>query len=295
VTHDDETDIDAPLVRRLLAAQFPQWAGLPVARIDSAGTSNTMYRLGRDMVARFPRRAGAAEDIEKEHRWLPRLGPSLPVGVPVPLGRGTPAQGYPWQWSVQGWLEGENPAVGQISDPIRLAEDLAEFVLALRAIDTAGGPPSYRSERLVARDSATRAALAELEGVVDTRAATAAWEAAMSAPDRSGPQVWIHADLQPGNVLMADGRLTAVIDFGCLGLGDPAVDLIAAWYLLPADARDVFRAASEADDATWARGRGWALSIALVELRYLRRTNPVMSAIARHVVDEVLTDDQRVV
>ncbi|MGH3311495.1 MAG: aminoglycoside phosphotransferase family protein [Streptomyces sp.] len=286
--HADEVSVDSSLVQRLIAAQFPRWAGLPVEPIDSAGTSNAMYRLGPDMVVRLPRLPGAAGDVEKEHRWLPRLAPLLPFHVPVPLGKGSPALSYPWPWSVYRWLDGENPSVGRIAEPGLLAKDLAEFVTALHRIDPTDGPPSYRSEPLADRDTATRAAIAELRGIVDTEAATTTWEAALRVPEWSGPAVWLHADLQPGNLLMDRGRLSAVIDFECLGLGDPAVDLISAWYLLPADARGAFRAALAADDAAWARGRGWALSTALMELQHYRQTNPVMATIARHVIREVL-------
>ncbi|MFI5746931.1 aminoglycoside phosphotransferase family protein [Streptomyces sp. NPDC051644] len=291
--HADEPDIDVSLVHRLIAEQSPQWAGLTVEQVDSAGTSNAMYRLGEEMVVRLPRTAGAAGDVEKEHQWLPRLAPLLPAAIPVPLGKGMPAAGYPWHWSVYRWLGGGNPAVGRIAEPGLLAADLAEFVAALHRIDPTDGPASYRSEPLGARDAATRAAIEAVHDIVDTGVAVAAWEAALRAPERNGPAVWIHADLQPGNVLIADGRLSAVIDFGCLGLGDPAVDLIAAWYLLPADARGIFRTALNADDAAWARGRGWALSTALGELSYYRDTNPAMAAIARHVIREVLTDDEQ--
>ncbi|MCX4554514.1 aminoglycoside phosphotransferase family protein (plasmid) [Streptomyces sp. NBC_01387] len=291
--HAEEFDIDVPLVRRLIAAQFPQWAGLPVTLVDSAGTSNAMYRLGADMVVRLPRIAGAASDVEKEQRWLPWLAPQLPVAVPLPLGKGMPAEGYPWHWSVYCWIEGVNPAVGRIAEPGLLAQDLAEFCAALHRIDPADGSPSFRSEPLATRDASTRGAIAELHEIVDTDAATAVWEAGLQGSVRPGPKVWIHSDLQPGNLLVVEGRLSAVIDFGCLGLGDPAVDLIAAWYVLPAEARGVFRAALGADDGAWARGRGWALSTALSELRYYRDTNPVMAAIARHVIHEVLTEHGR--
>ncbi|MER6614510.1 aminoglycoside phosphotransferase family protein [Streptomyces xantholiticus] len=284
----DGTAIDVSLVRALLAAQFPQWAGLPVTGVGSAGTSNTMYRLGDDMVVRLPRSAGSADDVEKEHRWLPRLAPALPTAVPVPLGKGSPAEGFPWQWSVYRWLEGENPAVGRVAEPVRLAWELAGFAAALQGADPAGGPPSYRSEPLASRDAVTREAIADLAGDLDAERALTVWEAALAAPPWHGPDVWIHADLQPGNLLLDRGRLSAVIDFGCLGLGEPAVDLLPAWYVLPAAARDVFRDELGADEATWARGRGWALSVALMELRHYRETNPVMATIARHVIGEVL-------
>ncbi|MET9428444.1 aminoglycoside phosphotransferase family protein [Streptomyces sp. NPDC003036] len=295
--HADEPDIDAALVRRLIAARFPRWAGLPVAPVDSAGTSNAMYRLGEDMVVRLPRTAGAAGDVGREHTWLPRLAPALPVPIPVPLGTGRAAEGYPWPWSVYRWLDGANPDIGRIAEPDAFARDLAEFAAALHGLDTAGGPASYRGEPLARRDAETRAALAHLRGTLGTDAAARAslvWDTALRAPAWPGPPVWIHADLQPGNLLTAHGRLSAVIDFGCLGLGDPAVDLIAAWYVLPAEARGTFRDALEADDASWARGRGWALSIALLELRYYRDTNPAMARIARHVIDEVLADQEHV-
>jgi aminoglycoside phosphotransferase (APT) family kinase protein len=208
----------------------------------------------------------------------------------VPLGKGTPDEGCPWPWSVYRWIDGEPPVAGDVAASEALAAALAEFAAALHRIDSAGGPPSYRSEPPAARDAVTREAIAELDGVVDAPAATAVWEEALRAPGPAGPPVWIHADLQPGNLLLARGRLCAVIDFGCLGLGDPAVDLIAAWYVLPAGARPLFRAALDVDDAAWARGRGWALSVALLELSYYRDSSPRMARVARHVIREVLLD-----
>lgn len=290
--HADEPDIDSALVRRLIEGQFPQWAELPVERVDSAGTSNAMYRLGGDLVVRLPRTPGAAGDVGMEHVWLPRLAPDLPAAIPAPIGAGRPAEGYPWSWSVFGWVPGENPVPGRIAEPALLAKDLAEFICALHRADPADAPASYRSETLADRDAETRATIAELaaSGGADlpTAAVTALWEEALRAEPSSGPPVWIHADLQPGNLLLGDGRLAAVIDFGCAGLGEPAVDLIPAWYVLPATARPAFRAALGADGAMWTRARGWALSIALMELNYYQETNPVMAAIAHHVIGELL-------
>jgi aminoglycoside phosphotransferase (APT) family kinase protein len=288
--HADEVDVDVALVRRLLAAQFPQWAGLPVEPVDSTGTDNAMYRLGQDMAVRLPRIEGAVANVEREQRWLPRLAPLLPVVIPTPLGRGMPAEGYPWSWSVCRWLDGENPTVDGIAEPGLLAQDLAEFVTALRRIDTTGGPHAGRGVPLATRDVPTRAAIKDLREIIDTHAATAAWEEALQVPEWPGPVAWIHGDLSPGNVLISRGQLSAVIDFGCMGVGDPTVDLIVAWNLLPAEVRNVFRAALQVDDATWARGRGWALSIALIQLPYYRNTNPVLAANSRHVIREVLAD-----
>lgn len=293
--HADEVDIDMSLVRRLLAAQFPQWADLPLEPVDSAGTANAIYRLGADMAVRLPRIQAATGQMDKEHQWLPRLAPLLPLAIPVPLAKGTPAEGYPWHWSVYRWLDGENAAIERIADPRQAATALAQFVAALQRIDPAGGPPPRlhnfgRGVPLALRDEYTRTAIASCGSMVDTDAVTAAWDADLHAPAWDRPPVWIHGDLLPGNLLVEHGRLSAVIDFGCLGVGDPACDLLGAWSFLSAETRDVFRAALTVDDATWARGRGWALSVALIALPYYQSTNPVFVALATQMIDEVLAD-----
>ncbi|MBM7055170.1 aminoglycoside phosphotransferase family protein [Streptomyces durocortorensis] len=283
--------IEPSLVRGLIAAQFPHWADLPVEAVDASGTANAIYRLGTDKAVRLPRTDGSAADVATEHRWLPRLAEQLPFPVPLPLAQGAPDKAFPRPWSVCTWLDGTNPGPGDASSSSDLlAADLAELVLALRRIDPAEAPPAHRSEPLASRDPATREALAALGGVVDAEAVAASWKESLSAPPFADRPVWVHGDLQPGNVLVADGRLNAVIDFGCTGLADPAVDLIAAWYLLTAGARETFRTAIAADDATWTRGRGWALSIALLELAHYRETNPVMARIAAHVIEEVVAE-----
>jgi aminoglycoside phosphotransferase (APT) family kinase protein len=288
--HADEIDLDAPLVQRLVARRFPQWAALPVRRLPSSGTENAMFRLGTELLVRLPRRPGAVPDVKLEQRWLPRLGPLLPVAVPEPVGIGAPQEGYPWPWSVYRWLRGRNPVAGAVREPERLAEDLASFVRALRRIDPQDGPPGYRGGPLRDRDEPTRAAVAELGARVDAGAVTALWEESLRAPEHAGPPVWAHGDLSPGNVLVDAGRLSAVLDFGCAGVGDPAVDLIVAWNLLPAAVRDTFRKAVGADDAQWARGRGWALSISLIQLPYYWDTNPALAENSRHVITEILAE-----
>jgi aminoglycoside phosphotransferase (APT) family kinase protein len=231
------------------------------------------------------------ESVEHEQRWLPRLGPKLPVPAPEPVARGGPGAGFPWPWSVYRWLDGRNPVAGALEKPTALAEDLAAYVTTLRGIDPQGGPPNSRGVPLVSRDEFTRSAIAQLEGRVDTAAVTALWEEALRAPLRTAPPVWAHGDLSPGNVLVRDGRLAAVIDFGGVGVGDPAVDLIVAWNLLPASARATFRKAVGADDAEWARGRGWALSISLIQLPFYWDTNPVLAENSRHVIAEILAEN----
>lgn len=294
--HVDEVRTDVSLVRQLLAAQFPQWADLPVTPVRSAGTDNAIYRLGDDMAVRLPRIHWAVDLVHKEQRWLPRLAPHLPLPIPVPIAKGMPGEGYPWHWSVTPWLEGENATPERIAEPCQAATELARFVRALERIDTAGGPPAgpanfSRGVPLAMRDAGTRAAIAALEGVLDTDAATTAWEAALRASPWDQPPVWLHGDLQSGNLLVVQGQLSAVIDFGCLGVGDPAVDLIVAWNLFSGDARDAFREALAVDDATWARGRGWALSVALIALPYYRDSNPVLAGISRRAIDAVLSSE----
>jgi aminoglycoside phosphotransferase (APT) family kinase protein len=293
--HADEIATDVALVRRLLAAQVPRWADLPIAAVPSAGTDNALYRLGDDMVVRLPRIGWATGQVEKEQCWLPRLAPHLPLAIPVPLAKGAPGAGYPWHWSVYRWLEGEHATDEHIADPRDLAGDLARFVCALRRIDASDGPHpedqnSVRGAPLAKRDAETRAAIAALADTFDNGALTAAWSAALAAPAWDGPPVWIHGDLQSGNLLAVRGRLHAVIDFGCLGVGDPACDLMVAWNLLSAESRVAFRAALAVDDATWARGRGWALTVGLVAFPYYRDSNPVLAGISRRAIEAVLAD-----
>lgn len=293
--HDNEVHTDESLVRRLLAAQFPQWADLPIEPVRSAGTDNALYRLGDEMAVRLPRIHWAAEQPDKECEWLPKLAPYLPLSIPVPLAKGEPGEGYPWTWSICRWLDGENATIDRIVDPTQLATELAGFVAALHGIDASGGPRpglhnSSRGVPLATRDASTRAAIDALDGIVDVGAVTTAWDAALDAPVWDGPPVWIHGDLQSGNLLVVDGRLSAVIDFGCLGVGDPACDVMVAWTLFSSEARAAYGAALAVDDATWARGRGWALSTSLIALPYYKDTNPTLAGIARCTLAEVLAD-----
>jgi aminoglycoside phosphotransferase (APT) family kinase protein len=294
--HADEVVTDVPLVRRLVAAQFPQWADLRIEPVRSAGTDNTIYRLGKDMAVRLPRREKNTGQLEKERRWLPRLAPLLPLTVPVPLAAGEPADGYPFAWSIYPWLKGETATVERIADLGQAATDLAQFVAALQRVDPTDGPPpgehnSFRGVPLSTRAESTRAAITSLGATIDVAAVTRAWEAALRAPEWQRAPVWIHGDLDARNMLVENGRLTAVIDFGCLGVGDPACDVMVAWKVLSADTRDSFRAALSVDEATWARGRGWALSQALNALsHYTLETNPVLVGEAQRWLADVLAD-----
>ena len=289
--HDSEPAIDADLVRRLLRGQFPRWADLPVHRLASGGTVNAVYRLGDELTVRLPLTAGGADDIAWEARWLPFLAPALPVRVPTVVATGKPAEGYPWRWSVHEWLTGTTPVEGDVPDV--LAHDLAALLDAMRDLDPAGGPPAYRGGLLAAVDAEMRAAMEALRHTdepFDPAAIAASWAESLDAPQWTDTPRWLHSDLMPSNLLLEGGRLTAVLDWSTAGVGDPACDLIPAWNLLPPGARDTFREATGADDAAWLRGRGWALSMAVIQLPYYRTTNPVISANARHVISAVIGD-----
>ncbi len=295
--HVDQLEIDQSLVRRLLAGQFPQWADLSIERVDSDGTENAIYRLGDELAIRLPYRAARTTLVDKDHRWLPILAPHLPLPIPVPLAKGTPAEGYPSQWSVCRWLPGENATLNRLADPSQAARDLVHFIHALQSISPAGGPPPgdhnfYRGIPLADRDAYTREAITKSGGLVDTHAVTAAWERDLKAPVWEQPPVWIHGDLAPGNLLALDGRLSGVIDWGGLGVGDPATELLPAWNLFQHESRGAFRDEIAVDEATWARGRGLALSVALVALPYYLEKNPVVVRWARHIIDEVLADHE---
>jgi aminoglycoside phosphotransferase (APT) family kinase protein len=293
--HEDQFEIDEGLVRRLLAEQFPRWADLPVRAVPTSGTENAIFRLGAEMIVRLPYRAVRHDQIEKLEHWLPILAPRLPLSIPEMLARGAPSENYPVAWSIVRWLDGEEAALDRLSDPVGAAHALAEFVRSLIAIDTTDGPAPgehnfWRGVPLAARDEVTRRCVRESEGLVDMEAVVRAWEQALAAPVWDAPPTWLHGDLAPDNLLIRDGRLRAVIDWGGLGVGDPAAELLPAWNLFRGASRGAYREALGLDDATWARGRGWALSTAIVALPYYRRTIPVRASRARDVIREVLMD-----
>jgi aminoglycoside phosphotransferase (APT) family kinase protein len=270
----DPQDIDAALVSRLVAGQFPRWAGESVRPVPEPGVDNATFRLGEDKMVRLPRFERWVGQVTREQRWLPRLAPHLPLPVPRPLAQGAPAEGYPYPWSVYGWLPGERADSAELTDLRQAAVDLAGFLTALWTVDATGGPPpewsnGFRGCDLAdPRDSPVVRSrmddrIGALADVLDTAPIRAVWEQALATPVWSGEPVWVHGDPAPGNLLAADGRLSAVIDFGTLAVGDPAVDLIAAWTLLDPASRGVLRTELAVDDDTWTRGRAWGLSALL--------------------------------
>lgn len=285
--HADEVATDAALVRRLLAAQFPEWAELPVEPLLPWGTDNALYRLGTDKLVRLPRRKRTAGAVTKDAAWLPRLAPLLPVPISAPLAVGAPGEGYEWDWGVYPWLDGER-APPDADQPASLVGEVAEFIRALRSVEVAG-PESFRAGPLAPREEMVRESLAQLDGVIDVGAAAAVWEKTRDAPEWDGPPVWLHGDLLPGNVLLRNGRLTGVIDWGGAGVGDPAAELLAGWSLFDDAGREALRAELAVDDDTWERGRGWALSVGLIALPYYAETNPTLATTARRLIREVLS------
>ena len=292
--HAGEIHTDAALVRRLLTRQFPHWADLPVTPVPSYGTDHDIYRLGERLGVRLPRVGWASGQAAKEAEWLPRLAPHLPLAVPTPVALGRPDEGYPFPWAVNEWLPGQN-ADGALRDLERAAVDLAGFITALRAVDTSGAPPRLPGTRggpLAERDEAVRHAIAELGDRIDGASALRSWEQSLAAPVWDGAEVWVHGDLLPGNLLVVDGRLSAVIDYGGLTVGDPACDLQPAWNLFSDGSRRTLLAQLEADEAMRLRGRGWALSQALIALPYYWETNRGIVRQALRTLDLVLGEDE---
>ena len=287
--HDDEIETDGELVRRLLASQHPQWADLPIERVRSAGTDNAMYRLGDELAVRLPRIHWAVENIAKERRWLPVLAPHLPLAVPLPIATGDPEEDFPYPWSVVRWLPGELATVDRLGDPVEAARDLAVFVRALQATDPTGGPEHRRGFPVRLHEEGVRQGVAGLHGEVDGEAVLEAWNRVVEAPDYDGAPVWFHGDLAYLNLLAQGGTLSGVIDWGTCGVGDPAIETIAAWSLFPPDARDAYREALRIDDATWERGKGWVLT-GVFGIPYYRDTNPVLVADKVAAIEAVLED-----
>ena len=273
--HDDEVDVDDALVRRLLTTQMPQLADLPLRIVEPWGTDNAIWRLGDDLVVRFPRIHWAAGQVEREAMWLPRLAPYLPVAVPEPVAIGEPADGYPYRWAVHRWIAGEGAALDRVDDPLTFARDLAEVVRQLQTAPTEGAPPAAnRARALQEYDDGTRSVIERASELIDAAAALAVWEEGLAAPPYDGPPVWVQGDIE-GNCLVRDGKLCGLVDWGSACIGDPAVDVQVVWSPLFTDgSRRVYLEALGVDDATLARSRGVAVNQACAALPYYLHTYP---------------------
>lgn len=284
--------IDSALARRLVDEQFPQWSDRPVNPVPVGGVDNRTFRLGDDLSLRLPSGESYALQVAKEQRWLPHLAPQLPLPIPVPVAQGRPGAGYPYDWSVYQWLEGEPAQLDAIGDLTAFAIDLAGFLVALKQVDPTGGPGSgrhswFRGGPLTIYDEQTRTAVATLGADGPGDAALAVWDEALAATF-AGPPVWFHGDVATGNLLVRGGRLAAVIDFGCAGVGDPACDVVMAWTLFTGPSRRAFRSTLGVDAGTWARGRGWALWKALITVA--DEPDGPYAETSRRVIEEVVAD-----
>ncbi|MEY2849177.1 MAG: hypothetical protein RI885_1844 [Actinomycetota bacterium] len=286
--------IDTDLVTALVAEQFPRWRHLPIRLVDHNGWDNRTFRLGDSMSVRLPSAVGYVAQVDKEQRWLPVLAPRLPLQIPAPIALGRPGAGYPWPWSVYRWIEGEPATSAPSFDRRVLAGDLGDFLQALQAVDSTGGPAAgdhsaWRGAHLRVYDADTRAALEVLRGHIDVGAAATVWDAAMTS-EWGGPPVWLHGDVAAGNLLLREGRLAAVIDFGCSAIGDPSCDLVVAWTLFDMQNRALFARHLSLDDGTWARARGWALWKALITAAQEIERRSEERSECWSVIDAVLED-----
>lgn len=283
--------VDQHLAKKMVSQQFPHLAHLDLSAVESSGTDNFIFRLGSQLAVRMPSVEWAADYIKKEFDWMPKLSPFLPLKIPVPIALGVPSDSYPWHWSVFQWIGGRDLTKASIEDANQEAISMAAFISALQnQIPSDAAPLSPRGLPVRMNDSEVRDAIRSLEGSIDTNKATAIWEKVLEAPDWDGPSVYVHGDLHAGNLLAEDGKLVAVIDFGCFGVGDPACDLLPAWSLFSGESRELFRSALNPDDATWIRGQGWALYMGLTALPYYEKTNPIFANIARRLIREVFSE-----
>jgi aminoglycoside phosphotransferase (APT) family kinase protein len=290
----DQIKIDTTLVQRLIAKQFPQWNDLPIQAVLPGGWDNRTFTLGDKMLVRMPSGVEYSLQVEKEHRWLPMLSPHLPFFIPTPLAMGKPDDDYPWKWSIYSYLPGESAASSPITDLCGFAESLAQFLTALQHIDTEDGPVAgphsfYRGGSLMTYDAETRRAITCLREKIDANTATEIWEIALATAWNKSP-VWVHGDVSVGNLLIHNGHLSGVIDFGQLAVGDPACDLAIAWTLFKGHSREAFRKSLVLDPGTWMRGRAWALWKALIVAGGFTNPNNVEAKQSFQTIDEIISD-----
>ena len=288
----DAESLTEELAAALVAEQFPQWADLPVRLVEPGGHDNRTFRLGDELTVRLPTDEGYIPGELKEHVWLERLAPVVPLPIPEVRGAGAPSAQFARPWSIRRWIPGETAALERIDDPVSFACDLAAFLVALRAADTTGAPAAgaqsfLRGTHPRAYDDDVRRSIAHLADELDVPRIEAAWDRALDSTWTAEP-VWFHGDVAPGNLIVDGGRLAAVIDFGTSGVGDPACDAVIAWTLLPDPAMDAYRHAIGLDDDTWERGRGWALWKALITIAEHRDANPSIADEARGVLTRAL-------
>ena len=289
--HDDEVEVDVDIVRGLLAEQRPDLAGLPITRVVSTGTVNALFRIGDDLVARLPLQDHWEEGIDREWQWIPWLTSRITsLRLPEPVFKGRANDAFPFRWSIYRWIEGAPYDDGRIDDEAEAARTLARFVSELRALEITPAAPEGGREPLAKLDERTHEAIENAGKLIDAPGAMAVWDRALRTTPWDSVPVWIHGDLLRPNLIAHRGHLVAVIDYGYVGIGDPATDLIPAWTVFGPEGRTVFREMLEPDDTMWARGRGIALHQAAMIIPYYTVTNPAFVEMARRTVEQILDD-----
>ncbi|HAT4486898.1 TPA: aminoglycoside phosphotransferase family protein [Legionella pneumophila] len=288
--------INKALARHLIDKQFPEWSHLPIEPVKNSGWDNRTFHLGTEMLIRMPSAAEYEGQAEKEQMWLPKLAPHLPLSIPTPIALGKSEDAYPWKWSINLWLPGNPVATAEIDDLFQFAVQLAEFLKALQGVDAANGPVAgpqsfYRGGDIAVYDAETRQAIELLKNDIDASLATEIWEIALSSKWQAEP-VWVHGDISVGNLLVNNGQLSAVIDFGQLAVGDPACDLAIAWVFFEGKSREVFFKTLNLDKATVARGRAWALWKALILVSGIATSSNTDKQAWLRVISEVMKDHQ---
>lgn len=286
--------ITVDLVTKLINEQFPEWSDLEIRPVKYSGNDNRTFHLGEHMSVRLPSAAAYAPQVEKEQLWLPILSKELTLPIQIPLAKGEPNEEYPLPWSINNWVEGETLTYQNINNLNQFARDLGTFLIELQSIDASGGPLAgehnfYRGGSLAVYDEESRHAIEHNKDIFNEKLLRGIWELALASKWNSKP-VWVHGDIAPGNLLVKDGKLCAVIDFGILGVGDPACDAAMAWTFFDEDSRKVFKGVLQMDEETWNRARGWALWKALITYNGNRYSNPKVARESLEIINLIADD-----
>lgn len=286
-------DINVELVKELIKEQYPKWGDLEIRPVEKSGHDNRTFHLGDDMSVRLPSRYEYASQIEKESTWLPKLKPYISFKIPSPIAKGSPSELYPFPWTVNNWIEGDAIKHDNVNDLNKLSVDIAKFLKELQAVDVTGGPIAgvhnfYRGGDLAVYDKETRDALENLKEVFPTNILESIWNTSLQSRWESKP-VWVHGDVAVGNLLVKNGELYSVIDFGVLGVGDPSCDYVMAWTFFKNESRDIFKSELKCDEDTWNRARGWALWKALITYD-INNENSELSIWAKSTIEEILKE-----
>ena len=288
--HKKEAKLSLEVVKQLLEEQFPDWSHYGIEPFDHQGTDNVMLKLGEDKIIRLPRSQRSEESLKKECLWLAKIESGLSIEIPHIIGVGCPSEQYPFQWVIVNYLEGSSPSDNNFLDLAQAATDLGHFIKELQRVDTTDAPLCSRKSPSMSSDKETRQLIPALSDVFDAKEITQLWEAALEIPPWKKDPVWLHGDIHAGNLLVQNGKITGVIDFGMSGVGDPARDLMVGWMLFKEDSRKTFRDGVEPDEAMWDRARGCALHFGIMAYSYYKNRDPFLAGLAQKTLEEVIKD-----